>query len=529
MSAPGAIARASSALLKLRLRLSKDDGAAGGPGAGASTPSPGLPGGDLSISDLATGGGAKAPEQAAPKKPKPPVVKSVDHQGIPVSIDRPRGTVQSGVDDRGEPWSRTYHVDYGFIPGTSGGDGEGLDVYLGANAQAPNAYWVHQKTKAGPGLEPRFDEYKLMLGFDSPESAKAMYLAHTPKEHFGKMTETSVDMVKALLGLHPQDAVKRAVATIVGAEKKAYLDAFAKGSFSLEAWKGATELVPSLQLAFAPLERDFAPLAIADAGKTPRGDDAVGNDDAFSPDADDEYKQKRAVEKTIRHEGGKWVLYNHDGSKKLGTYDSKEEAVRGLRNAEGHKKRQGASPNAPFDPIAQMREAGPPNEWSGAVASFFTPDQRQAMARAWKEAPEAVRADIMRNFEEQFKNVRVAKAEMRKDAVTELRYVLGIVLEPDVVDSQGDTYDAETIRRAAWDYMCRMQNVGLMHKGLVNGKVDLVECWIAPVAMNVNGTSIKPGTWMIGMRCNDDAIWSDVKSGKLTGLSIGGFARKIPV
>lgn len=36
---------------------------------------------------------------------------------------------------------------------------------------------------------------------------------------------------------------------------------------------------------------------------------------------------KENVEKTIRHEGGKWVLYSKDGSKKLGSYDSKEGAL----------------------------------------------------------------------------------------------------------------------------------------------------------------------------------------------------------
>lgn len=36
----------------------------------------------------------------------------------------------------------------------------------------------------------------------------------------------------------------------------------------------------------------------------------------------------------IRHEDGKWIVYNHDYTKKLGTYGSKEEAVKRLRQIE---------------------------------------------------------------------------------------------------------------------------------------------------------------------------------------------------
>lgn len=38
----------------------------------------------------------------------------------------------------------------------------------------------------------------------------------------------------------------------------------------------------------------------------------------------------------IVHEGGKWILYTEDGSKKLGEYDTKEEAVARERQVKGH-------------------------------------------------------------------------------------------------------------------------------------------------------------------------------------------------
>jgi hypothetical protein len=68
-----------------------------------------------------------------------------------------------------------------------------------------------------------------------------------------------------------------------------------------------------------------------------------------------------------------------------------------------------------------------------------------------------------------------------------------------------------------------------MHKGMVNGRVQLVESYVAPVDMTVGGSSIRAGTWLMGLHVADDSLWSQVKNGDLTGLSIGGFATKSPV
>ncbi len=80
--------------------------------------------------------------------------------GIDVTIDRPAGFVQSGIDENGKSWSRTYLVDYGFIADTLGGDGDAIDVFCGPNDEAKTAYWIVQYKIDGVS----FDEYKLMLG-----------------------------------------------------------------------------------------------------------------------------------------------------------------------------------------------------------------------------------------------------------------------------------------------------------------------------------------------------------------------------
>jgi DNA adenine methylase len=107
------------------------------------------------------------------------------------------------------------------------------------------------------------------------------------------------------------------------------------------------------------------------------------------------------------------------------------------------------------------------------------------------------------------------------------RYVLGIVLEPETVDAQEDIYSAAEIRSAAHRFMEEFQDVGLMHKMRVNGAVKIVESYLAPEDLSIGERAIKKGTWLLGVRVLSDALWTDVKEGRLTGFSIGGSARSV--
>ncbi|MCP4678729.1 MAG: hypothetical protein GY854_25110 [Deltaproteobacteria bacterium] len=108
------------------------------------------------------------------------------------------------------------------------------------------------------------------------------------------------------------------------------------------------------------------------------------------------------------------------------------------------------------------------------------------------------------------------------------RYVLGIVLEPEVVDAQGDIYSTEEIRQAAHRFMETFQGLGLMHRFRVDGQVKILESYLAPVDFEIAGTRIRQGTWLLAVRILSDELWEQVKDGVLTGFSIGGSARGIP-
>lgn len=117
---------------------------------------------------------------------------------------------------------------------------------------------------------------------------------------------------------------------------------------------------------------------------------------------------------------------------------------------------------------------------------------------------------------------------MKADDPGELRFVLGIVLEPETVDSQGDIYSADEVRRACHAYMEDFQNVGHMHRTLINNGVKIVECYLAPLDFEIDGQPVKKGTWLLGVHVLSDQVWEQVKTGALTGFSIGGYAQRVP-
>jgi len=109
----------------------------------------------------------------------------------------------------------------------------------------------------------------------------------------------------------------------------------------------------------------------------------------------------------------------------------------------------------------------------------------------------------------------------------EKQLVTGVVLEPNVIDAQGDIISAEAIERAAHTFLARYNRatqLGLLHEIFGENGIELVESWIAPVDLKLGSQRVKQGTWLMTNKIIDDALWKRVKSGDITGFSIGGTA-----
>lgn len=136
--------------------------------------------------------------------------KIVEFQGLQIHLDRPKGLIMTGHDAQGKEWARQYKYDYGFIPKTLGGDGDGLDVFIGPNKDASETYWAIQNKDDGS-----FDEYKVFMGFTSREAAIGAFRDHIPVKFLSGMVSMRLDMMKAMLGMHPNGYfMKSAMASV---------------------------------------------------------------------------------------------------------------------------------------------------------------------------------------------------------------------------------------------------------------------------------------------------------------------------
>jgi len=93
--------------------------------------------------------------------------------GLDIAIENAKGSVRSGVDSDGEAWQTEMPAHYGYIKRTDGADGDAVDVYIGDNPDAQEVFFVDQiDPKTG-----RFDEAKVMIGFNSSREAGDAYKA----------------------------------------------------------------------------------------------------------------------------------------------------------------------------------------------------------------------------------------------------------------------------------------------------------------------------------------------------------------
>lgn len=118
----------------------------------------------------------------------------VQLHGLDITIENPRGSERSGVDKSGKPWTSTISHHYGYIKRTKGADGDQVDVFIGPNPESEKAFVVNQ-------VDPetgKFDEHKIMLGFDDKTAANQGYHANYQKGWKGaeSITEITIPELK---------------------------------------------------------------------------------------------------------------------------------------------------------------------------------------------------------------------------------------------------------------------------------------------------------------------------------------------
>jgi len=118
--------------------------------------------------------------------------------GLTIKIENPEGSVRSGVTEDGVAWETTLQHHYGYITSTEGADGDEVDVFVKVGTPDDFSGDVYVIDQTDP-KEQEFDEHKVVIGADSEDDAKAVYLSNYDAgwTGLGAITAMSWDEFKA--------------------------------------------------------------------------------------------------------------------------------------------------------------------------------------------------------------------------------------------------------------------------------------------------------------------------------------------
>ncbi len=119
--------------------------------------------------------------------------------------------------------------------------------------------------------------------------------------------------------------------------------------------------------------------------------------------------------------------------------------------------------------------------------------------------------------------------------MAEQRYLLGLAYQAGRddrikrgADGHRDYFTSAELEKAAWEFI-KTRQAGLFHVDgtETEGHFEVTESYIyrGPDWTQPDGSVIKAGDWLIGGIC-DDLAWGLVKTGRITGFSPQGAAKR---
>ena len=117
---------------------------------------------------------------------------------LKIAIENPAGSIRSGTDPNGNEWQITMKHHYGFIKNTTGADGDEIDVFVKNHlAVEPKCAYIIKQVD----INGQFDEQKVIIGAETEEEAKEIYLSNYEKswQGFGGIKKISMaDLLKKI-------------------------------------------------------------------------------------------------------------------------------------------------------------------------------------------------------------------------------------------------------------------------------------------------------------------------------------------
>ncbi len=105
-------------------------------------------------------------------------------------------------------------------------------------------------------------------------------------------------------------------------------------------------------------------------------------------------------------------------------------------------------------------------------------------------------------------------------------------IHPETNEEYYITFDAETIQKCAHQYLIK----NLQHSHTLEHKFSIVGCtvvesWLVESEQDKSthlGFNLPVGTWVLGVKVQDDDVWQTVKDGVVKGFSIEGMFNEVP-
>lgn len=90
--------------------------------------------------------------------------------GLDVSIENPKGSIRRSKADAPTPWEVTMPGHYGYIRGSTGADGDHVDLFIGDKGDTGDFWVINQNRPDGT-----FDEHKVVTGVATAAEASDLY------------------------------------------------------------------------------------------------------------------------------------------------------------------------------------------------------------------------------------------------------------------------------------------------------------------------------------------------------------------
>ena len=132
--------------------------------------------------------------------------------------------------------------------------------------------------------------------------------------------------------------------------------------------------------------------------------------------------------------------------------------------------------------------------------------------------------DTQLNTEEKIPQLEIKVA---KSLNKELMQVTYVAMKADFTDAHGDYTSGEEVRKAKESFnkaLMKNQTMSNLFHMFETNTFDVIESFLAPADMSLNGHFVQKGDWLMTLQVNDDSLWSMIKDGDVVGISIGARA-----